>query len=138
MKKVFLLVVGVLSLSLILTSCGGGAGTPSTTINVTLSDFQFSPNNFTVPAGQQITLNATNSGDVIHNFVVMKLGTSAGTPFGDKDIPNVYWQLEVQPGTSQTATFTAPTDPGTYEVVCKTPGHLEAGMRAKLIVVAGK
>ncbi len=110
----------------------------SNTISVTMTDFQFSPNIFKVPVGREITLNATNNGSVIHNFVIMKFGQYAGTSLGDEDLPNVYWQLEIQPGSSKTVTFTAPTDPGDYEVVCRTPGHLEAGMKARLTVVAGK
>ncbi|MBI2758203.1 MAG: cupredoxin domain-containing protein [Chloroflexi bacterium] len=133
MKNRISLTVVVLGFLLVLAACGG-AGTVSNTINVTMTDFQFSPNTFTVPAGQTVTLNAANNGAVIHNFVIMKLGQSAGASFGDEDLPNVYWQVEVQPGASANATFTAPAEPGSYEVVCGTPGHLEAGMSAKLIV----
>lgn len=133
MKKRISLTVVVLGLLLVLAACGG-AGTVSNTINVTMTDFQFSPNTFTVPAGQTVTLNAANNGAVIHNFVIMKLGQSAGASFGDEDLPNVYWQVEVQPGASANVTFTAPAEPGDYEVVCRTPGHLEAGMAAKLVV----
>lgn len=137
MKKYTPLTVVVLGLLLALTACGG-VGTVSTTINVTLTDFQFSPNTFTIPAGQEITLNVTNNGAVIHNFVIMKFGQSAGASFGDEDLPNVFWQIEVRPGASAKVTFTAPTEPGDYEVVCRTPGHLEAGMKARLTVAAGK
>lgn len=138
MKKVILLVVAILCSSLMLASCGGPSA-PSTTINVTMTDFQYSPNAFAVPAGQTITLNATNNGSVIHSFVIMKLGTSAVTPFDSpQNTSNVLWQTEIQPGGTLSTTFTAPSAPGDYEVVCKTPGHLEAGMKAKLTVVAGK
>lgn len=122
--------------SLILVSCGGGGA--STKINVTMTDFQFQPNQFTVPAGQEITLEAANNGAVVHNFVIMKLGTSAGPFFDDQDVPNVYWQVELQPGSSTNTAFTAPKEPGDYEVVCKTEGHIASGMTAKLTVVADK
>lgn len=133
-KTVFLI---MLMLSLILTACGGSKSSPTTDLDVTMTDFQFSPNQFTVPAGQEITLNATNSGAVIHNFVIMQKGQSAGTEFTDEDLPNVYWQVEVAPGGSANTSFVAPKDPGDYEVVCRTPGHVQAGMIAKLTVVAG-
>lgn len=123
-------------LSLVLTSCGGGG--PSTTIDVTMTDFQFQPSQFTVPAGQEITFNSTNTGAVVHNFVLMKLGTTAGDIFDEEDTPNVYWEVEIQPGGSTNTSFTAPTDPGEYEVVCRTEGHIISGMSAKLIVVAGE
>ncbi|MGE5643925.1 MAG: cupredoxin domain-containing protein [Byssovorax cruenta] len=131
-KTVFLI---MLMLSLILTACGGSKSSPTTDLDVTMTDFQFSPNQFTVPAGQEITLSANNNGGVVHNFVIMQKGTSAGTEFTDEDLPNVYWQVEVEPGGSTKTTFVAPSDPGDYEVVCKTPGHVQAGMIAKLIVV---
>ncbi len=130
------LIIAAVLLSLILVSCGGGGA--STKINVTMTDFQFQPNQFTVPAGQEITFNSVNNGAVVHNFVIMKKGTSAGPFFDDEDVPNVFWQVEIQPGSSVDTSFTAPTDPGDYEVVCKTEGHIASGMTAKLIVVAGE
>jgi uncharacterized cupredoxin-like copper-binding protein len=131
MKRTF--IIAAVLLSLILDSCGGGG--PSTTINVTMTDFQFQPNQFTVPAGQEITFNSTNNGAVVHNFVIMKYGTTAGDMFDEEDIPNVYWEVEIQPGGSVNTSFTAPTEPGEYEVVCRTEGHIASGMVAKLTVV---
>ena len=135
MKK-NLFVVVLLSLSFVLSACGGGGA--STTINVVFTDFHFVPDKFTIPAGQEITVNAKNDGAVVHNLVIMKLGETAGDTFDDEDQANVYWQVEVDPGGSKTETFTAPTEPGEYQLVCRTPGHLEAGMIGKLKVVAGK
>jgi uncharacterized cupredoxin-like copper-binding protein len=123
-------------LTLFLSACG--AGGPSTTINVTMTDFHFEPTEFTVPAGQEITINATNNGAVLHEFVIFKLGMDAGEKFGDEDEENIYWEVEVEPGQSSTMTFTAPTDPGEYYVTCGIEGHLEAGMNGKLTVVAGE
>ncbi len=130
------LIIAAVFLSLMLVSCGGGGA--STKINVTMTDFQFQPNQFTVPAGQEITFNSANNGAVVHNFVIMKKGTSAGPFFDDEDVPNVFWQVELQPGSSVDTSFTAPTDPGDYEVVCKTEGHIASGMTAKLTVVASE
>jgi uncharacterized cupredoxin-like copper-binding protein len=120
----------------ILTACGGGG--PSSTIDVTLVEFTFTPSEFTVPAGQEITINATNNGAVVHDFVIMKLGETVGDDFGPEDAPNIYWQIQTEPGESVTKTFTAPTEPGEYQVVCGTAGHYMAGMIGKLIVVAGE
>lgn len=132
MKRTFIIMAVLVSLSLV--SCGGGGG-PSTTIDVTMTDFQFQPSQFTVPAGQTITFNSSNNGAVVHNFVIMNLGTSAGDSFDEEDVPNVYWETELQPGGSTTTTFTAPSAPGEYEVICRTQGHIVSGMTAKLIVV---
>ena len=133
MKRILVIMAVLLSLALV--SCGSGGGA-SSKINVTMTDFQFQPSQFTVPAGQEIAFNATNNGAVVHNFVIMKKGTSAGDSFDDQDVPNVYWQVELQPGASADTTFTAPSEPGDYEVVCKTEGHIAAGMTAKLTVVS--
>jgi uncharacterized cupredoxin-like copper-binding protein len=100
-----------------------------------MADFQFQPNQFTIPAGQEIAFNSTNTGSVVHNFVIMKLGTSAGDMFDEEDIPNVYWEVEIQPGGSVNTSFSAPTEPGEYEVVCRTEGHIVSGMIARLTVV---
>jgi uncharacterized cupredoxin-like copper-binding protein len=133
MKKYFALLLAV---TFILAACGGSGA--STTINVTMTDFHFEPAAFTVPAGQEITLNAVNNGAVKHEFVIFKLGTDAGEKFGDEDEENIYWEMEVEPGQSVTATFTAPAEPGEYFVTCGIEGHMEAGMNGKLIVVAGQ
>ena len=121
----------VLSLSLVLTACGP----KGSTINVTITDFAYNPTTFTVPAGAQVTLNATNNGATEHEFAIMKLGTSVTPPFGDKDEGNIFWELdEIGAGTTKSGTFTAPTEPGTYEVVCGLAGHIEKGMVASLVV----
>lgn len=132
MKKVlFLLALG---LSLVLTACG--ASGPSTTIDVEFTDFKFNPDAFVIPAGETITINAKNSGAVEHEFVVMKLGTTVGEDFGDEDEENIYWEVEVEPGESATTTFTAPSEPGEYQLVCGTEGHFVAGMVGSVTVVA--
>ena len=126
-----------LILSLILAACGG-ADSPSTTIDVTMTDFMFQPSQFTVPAGQEIAVSTRITGIVVHNFVIMKRGTTAGATFEEEDEPNVYWQVEMPSGGSTTTSFTAPTEPGEYEVICSTQGHIASGMVGKLVVVAGE
>lgn len=135
MKKI--LFVLALSLALTLSGCGGASGSASKSINVTITDFAFSPNTFTVAAGAQISFNAVNNGAVQHSFAVMKLGNQVQSRFTEADKPNIYWQsANVQPGQSATDSFTAPTDPGEYQIICVVPGHFEAGMAGKLIVIA--
>ena len=118
-------------LTLQLMACSHSA----TTLNVTMSDYSYTPDAFTVPAGKKITLNMKNEGFVSHMFIIFKLGTDAGAKYGPEDETNIYWKTEVLPGKSATATFTSPTEPGEYYVTCGLGGHHEVGMAAKLIVV---
>lgn len=132
-KRSLFLIGFLLGFALILSACGGSGA--STSLTVKLTDFTFTPNTFTVPAGEQLTLALSNTGAVEHEFVIMKLGTQATSPFDEDDEPNVYWEVELDKGKSDTVTFTAPTEPGEYQVVCGTQGHLEAGMIGTLTVV---
>lgn len=119
----------------LLSACAAAAG-PSTDLKVNMVDFAFEPNSFAVPAGQQITVELSNNGTAVHNFVIMKYGTEVVDHFTSQDEANVYWQAKLSPGTSDTFQFTAPDQPGEYQVVCSTEGHFEAGMLASLTVVA--
>jgi uncharacterized cupredoxin-like copper-binding protein len=118
------------------SACSGSGA--SSTINLTMTDFMFSPDTFAVPAGKEITLKVTNNGAVVHDFVIFKLGESVGDKFGPEDAPNIYWEVKVAPGETKSMTFTAPAEPGDYYVTCGIPGHHEAGMNGKLTVVADK
>jgi len=133
MKRSIFIIVVVLALAL---SACGGSKKPSTDIKVEFSDFAFTPDSWVIPAGQEITLTATNAGAVVHEFVIMKLGTTVGDDFGDEDEDNIYWEVEAEAGNTITVTFTAPTEPGEYQIVCGTEGHFVAGMVGSLTVVA--
>jgi uncharacterized cupredoxin-like copper-binding protein len=113
-----------------LTACGA----KSTTLNVDMKDFSFSPDTFSVPAGAKVTLNLKDSGALEHEFVIMLREKGATLPFDEDDETNIYWEHELLPGESAKLEFTAPSAPGEYEVVCGTAGHLEQGMRATLTV----
>ena len=131
MKKQLFLVVLLLSMVVTLSACGGG----KPKITVELTDTGYQPNQFTVPAGAQVTLTARNTGTTEHEFAIMQKDYKVEPPFGDKDESHIYWELDqIEAGTTKTATFTAPTDPGDYEVVCGLPGHIEKGMVGTLTV----
>ena len=131
------LLVISLVFAFVLASCGGGSG-PSTTIDVTFAEFTFTPNAFSIPAGQEITLNITNNGAVTHEFIIMKLGEAVGEDFGDEDKAQIFWEVQAEPGEQKTVTFMAPAEPGEYQIVCGTPGHYTAGMIGALTVAAGE
>ncbi|MCX6056987.1 MAG: cupredoxin domain-containing protein [Chloroflexi bacterium] len=131
MKKSFTGMVLVLALSLILTACGS----KKATLNVTATDKGYDSPTYTVPAGAEVTLNMTNNGAVEHEYAILKLGQHVTPPFGDKDEDKIFWELDgVDVGETKSDTFTAPTEPGEYDIICGIPGHIELGMIAKLIV----
>ena len=119
----------------LLTACGGGATTPApTNLTIDMAEFMFNPATVTVPAGGQVNLTLTNSGTLEHEWVIMNLGAQVTPPFGEEDEANIYWERELEPGGSTTETFTAPTEPGEYQIICGIAGHLEAGMAGTLVV----
>ena len=127
-KAGFILVV--LIVGTLLTACGP----KSATLDVDMKEYTFSPSTLEVPAGATVTLNLSNSGTLEHEMVIMVLGKDATTPFDDDDEPNIFWEAELEAGQSSTIEFTAPSEPGVYNVVCGIPAHLEQGMRATLTV----
>lgn len=130
MKKILL----VLILSVFLTSCGRSQ--PSTAIKVNMTDFAYNPNRFVVPSGREIALDIVNNGSVVHNFIIMKAGTLPEQNVHEMDKSTIYWKIELTPGQNAITSFTAPSKAGEYLIVCSTEGHYEAGMTARLVVVA--
>ena len=137
-KKCFALSTFIVALigSMFLTACGGGGGggEPVTTINVDMTEHTFTPNEFTVPAGAEITINLKNSGKQPHEFQILVLGAKADESFDKDGNSTRYWRVITQPGESESLTFTAPSKPGSYVIKCSAPGHTQAGMVGTLWV----
>lgn len=124
--------------ALALSACANG-DKASTELSVTTTEFQFSPQTWTVPAGEEISIDITNNGTVVHEWVLLKPGV---TITSETDLPDteeelladfVYVEDEVDPGTTKTLVFTAPAA-GSYQVICAIPGHFGGGMEASLTV----
>jgi uncharacterized cupredoxin-like copper-binding protein len=131
MKKIFTGTTLVFALSLILTACGSN----KVTLNVTTTDQGYDSPTYTVPAGVEVTVTMMNNGILQHEFAILKLGEHVTPPFGEKDEDKILWELgAVDAGTSKSGTFTTPTEPGQYDIICRIPGHVELGMVATLIV----
>ena len=125
------LVLSILTIGvLILAACASGPEK----ISVTTTDFKFEPTTWTVPAGGEVELTLVNEGTLEHEWVIIKQGMEVTIPFDADDEEKVYWEMEAEPGETKTETFTAPSEPGTYTIVCGTPAHLEQGMAGTLIV----
>ncbi len=131
------LIIPVLLLAVFAVACGGdddgGAGELLTELSIDMVEFEFNPVEAAVPAGEEITLDLSNSGSVEHNWVVLNEDVRVEAE-ADFDESMVYFQAELQPGEADTFTFTAP-GPGGYQVICTIPGHLTAGMEGRLRVV---
>ena len=114
-------------------------GEATTALEVVGTDaLTFEPDSYTVPAGEQVTLELTSEGAVEHDFVVEDAadrGSSdphgqATGQIGDADL----FVAHADPGETVTATFSV-DEAGTFEVYCSVTGHREAGMVGTLTVV---
>jgi uncharacterized cupredoxin-like copper-binding protein len=133
------MVTGLAVIAMVAAGCQG-ADEASTSLEVTTSEFQFSPSEWTVPAGEEITIDITNDGTVLHEWVLMQPGVDIAS---EADLPEteeelladfVYVEDEVDAGASKTLTFTAPAA-GTYQVICAIEGHFDGGMEGTLTAV---
>ena len=105
------------------------SATPSSvTIDITATtDISFAPSSFTVSPGESVTLVVTQAADFAHTFTLSSVANatipSSDTPsqvaaFFNAHPPLVNLSLGSTAGSQHTATFTAPSTPGTYEFVC--------------------
>lgn len=101
---------------------------------VVMTEFAFEPATQTVPAGAEVTLILPNEGTLIHSYYLMELGYEVTAPFDTDDEAHVLEEIEVEVGEEGTLTFTAPSEPGTYQVICHEAGHMEAGMIGEFTV----
>ena len=118
------LAVAVLAVAF-LSACGGGTGgatQPAGSIKVTMTEFAFSPNSLTAPAGK-VVFFLVNGGSVAHDLVVEKkadnsrVGASELVSAGDSSV------------------FTIDNLPaGDYLIICDQPGHEASGMKGTLTV----
>ncbi|HUV91501.1 MAG TPA: cupredoxin domain-containing protein [Anaerolineales bacterium] len=129
-RKMFFVIVLAFGL-LILSAC---APSGPEKISVTTTDFKFDPMTWTVSAGKEVELTIINDGTLEHEWVLVKKGMEITIPFDADDEDKVFWEMEAASGETKTETFTAPSEPGTYTIVCGTAGHLEQGMSGTLII----
>ncbi len=119
-RLIFLIALAALA-TMALAACGGGSnsgGNSPLNVSMTATEFKYDPSVINASPGQTINLTVKNIGSVQHTWVL--------------DQGNI--KMTIDPGKSETKTFTAPTAPGTYQFYCDEPGHKEAGMVGQLIV----
>ena len=120
--------------SIFLTACGPGGTKPVTNIDVDMTDYKFTPDEFSVPAGAEITINLKNAGKQPHEFRILVLGAKAEGTIDKNGKSTRYWSNVALSGESKSFSFTAPSDPGDYVIVCSAQGHTKAGMVGTLHV----
>jgi uncharacterized cupredoxin-like copper-binding protein len=127
----------VLVVMALLTSACGNGDEASTDLKVTVKEFQFTPNTWTVPAGEEISIDITNQGTVTHEWVLLQQGVNITS---EDDLPDTEEELladfvnveeEVEAGQTKTLTFQAPPA-GTYQIICAIEGHFNGGMQGTL------
>jgi plastocyanin len=128
-----LLRVALVAPVVLLASCGDDGGEASTSIDATASEFQFEPDAWTVPTGEEFSIDFENAGAVEHEWAVIKLGEDIGSEdeFAED---KVLFEVEAVPaGDSTTESFTV-DEAGDYQVICALETHFDAGMEGTLKV----
>ena len=121
----------VIALAILMAACSQNG---IQTINATVRDYSFTPNIWTVRAGERVTLRMLNESNAEHEWVLLQAGAQVTIPFDADDEARIAFESEVEPGNAKVSVFTAPATPGTYRIVFGIPGHLEQGMEGTLVV----
>lgn len=122
-----------------LAGCGGGeppaADGGERVVEITAHDsMAFDPPDIEVEAGETVTFEVTNDGEIVHEFVLGDEQTQRehadhmqemdGAEDMHHDDPNV---LTIEPGRTESLTWTF-EEAGEVLYGCHQPGHYEAGM----------
>jgi uncharacterized protein (DUF305 family) len=104
---------------------GAGAGT---VVTVAVGDMYVNADLTEFEAGVPYVFVVTNEGKAPHDFVIEVRGTGHRHDHatGHRGGPNAI--VGLQPGETRELAWTF-AEPGEYELVCRLPGHYEAGMR---------
>ncbi len=104
--------------------------TSSSDISAAAEEFSFSPDGWMAGAGSEVTLQFENQGAVRHTWVILSSPIESESEFS-ADL--IVFETSAGAGEAVTITFTAPAA-GTHQVICKVPGHFNAGMEGLLTV----
>ena len=136
MKTDRALPIALIGLVLALAACDSTASpsastTSGTTITGTLTEYHIALSAASAPAGS-VTFNVTNSGTMVHEFVILKTDVQA------KDLPlvdGVVVEADYSPvgevaetEAGKSGTFTATFAAGHYAIICNIAGHVAQGM----------
>ena len=93
-------------------------------------EFSFSPDAWMAGPGSEVTFQFENQGSVFHYWIILSSPIGSESEFSE-DL--IVFETSAEAGETVTSTFTAPAA-GTYQVICKVPGHFSAGMEGLLTV----
>ena len=140
----YLLILLVVALAACSGSGDSEEAVAETVIVVDMEDIYFGPTNdnaenppeWTVGAGDEVTLRMENMGALEHSWAILESGVEVPVAYneatdGDKVL---FSSGTVAAGASDEVRFTAP-EPGTYNVLCTVPGH-SVLMQGRLIVTS--
>ncbi len=108
------------------------------TVTIEMTEFAFTPETFTLVAGQPYKLEIVNLGSVKHYFAAETFCCSvafhkAQDNSGEIKAP-FFKAVEVFPG-QQADLYLIPTRVGTYDSACSITGHHDAGMHGHIEVI---
>lgn len=123
-----LLLAATAAVALAVAACGGSSPTPTPAptdepspepvgIVLETTEYKFTPDTFTMKAGEATTITLVNKGVVEHDFT-----------FDPQE-----FKVQVAIGKTASGTLTI-AEPGTYDFWCSVPGHKENGMVGTLTV----
>ncbi len=116
---------------LILLVAGACGNRDAVTLDVSATEWQFTPGVWSVLAGMTIEVKFTNTGNMTHEWTLV--GTIVESE-ADYDPALVLFTTGlIKPGDTFRGRFTSPAA-GTYTVGCFIPSHFDQGMRAVLRV----
>ena len=148
MRKPLSILITLLALSAGVAQAAGGhaaaLGKPGDPARVDRSieiassdDMRFSPNEVRVKRGQTIRFRVVNGGQMKHEMVLGTLeelkkhaALMRKFPEMEHDDPNA---VSIEPGQTGELVWRF-TKAGDFNFACLVPGHLEAGMRGKIVV----
>jgi len=111
-----------LATAMVAVACGSGSsgkairitpGGAGATLDITVGDNFYKPNEFQVRAGQQVTLNVTNEGVAVHTVRLAGPDNRYETDDDTALDPPM-----IKSGQTVSLVWTAPSEPGTYKFRC--------------------
>jgi copper(I)-binding protein len=130
---------GLVGLVMLATACSGASPTPpsGSAITATLKEYSIELSASTAAPGA-VTFTVTNSGSMIHEFVVLKTDIQAADlpltndAVTESDYTSMGEVADLQAGAS--GTLNATLAAGQYVMICNLPGHVREGMAVDFTV----